>query len=111
MTPERETELMDLKDRLLDALSKVDRLLCGGEPSVDDLDDEVENLDLPDDDFEDPDDDEFDPDDFDLDGNELDDEERVGVTGVVDPDGAGHKQKPIDYSGIDRTTAFKEHHP
>lgn len=101
MTPERETELMDLKDRLLDAIHRVDELLCGGNiPDHDDdqAGDDVENLDLPDDD-----------EDFD---DDLDDEEQeeLVVDGVVDPGDAGRKQKPIQYDlgPRRRDVAFKQ---
>jgi hypothetical protein len=46
MTRERETELMDWKDRLLDAVHRVDQLLCGDEDDDDlDVDDLLDDLD------------------------------------------------------------------
>lgn len=36
MLPEQEQVLIDLKDQLLDALSRVDALLCGDDPDAED---------------------------------------------------------------------------
>jgi hypothetical protein len=85
MTRERETQLMNWKDRLLDAVHRVDKLLCGEQD--DDLD--VEDL---------------------LD--DLDDDlgEKADRDSIVDPEDAVSKQKPIkpiEYRLRDRTVALK----
>ena len=83
MTHERETQLMDWKDRLLDAVHRVDKLLCGDEGDDDlDVDDLLDDLD----------------DDL---GEDADRDS------IVDPEDAVSKQKPIEYRLRDRTVALK----
>jgi len=89
MTPEMQDESIELKDRLLDAISQVDQLLCDGEVVVH-HDDQVD-VDDPD-----PDDDLLeDPDDDDLD---LDEEDALEDEVVANADGA-QKRTPraIEY--------------